>query len=107
MNVLERRQEIGVIRSIGGPTRTLLWAFLLEALVLGLLGWGLGVALGAPASRLLVGFFSDRLIPLEYVFPAAGMLASALAVLGVTLAASVGPALLATRVRIADILRYS
>jgi len=107
MNVLERRREIGVIRSIGGPTRTLLLAFLLEALVLGLLGWGLGVALGAPASRLFVGFFSDRLIPLEYVFPGVGMLASALAVLGVTLAASLGPALLAARIRIADILRYS
>jgi putative ABC transport system permease protein len=107
MNVMERRREIGVIRSVGAPTRTLLGTFLLEGLLLGLIGWALGVVLGAPASRLLVGYFSDTLIPLEYRFPAGGVVLTALATLLVALAASVGPALLATRIRIAEILRYA
>lgn len=107
MNVFERRQEIGVLRSVGGPTLTLLGIFLLEGLLLGLLGWAVGVVLGVPASRLLVSFFSDTLIPLEYGFPAGGMLLTVLVILAVTLAASLGPALLATRIRIAEILRYA
>jgi putative ABC transport system permease protein len=107
MNVFERRREIGVLRSVGAPTHTLLATFLLEGLLLGLLGWGLGVLLGAPASRLLVGFFSDTLLPLEYAFPVTGALLSVLAVLVIALVASLGPALLATRLRIAEILRYA
>jgi putative ABC transport system permease protein len=106
MNVLERRREIGVIRSVGSRARTLLWTFLWEGLLLGMLGWALGVVAGAPASRLLVAFFSDKVIALEYTFPATGVLVAALVVLGVTFVASVGPALLATRIRIAEILRY-
>jgi ABC-type lipoprotein release transport system permease subunit len=54
-----------------------------------------------------VGYFSDTLIPLEYRFPAGGVVLTALATLLVALAASVGPALLATRIRIAEILRYA
>jgi putative ABC transport system permease protein len=107
MNVAERRREIGVLRSVGAPTRTLLATFLLEGLVLALLGWGLGVVLGAPASRLLVEFLSDTLIPLDYAFPAAGVRATLLATVVTALAASLAPALLATRVRIAEILRYA
>ncbi len=107
MNVVERRREIGVLRSVGAPTRTLLGTFLLEGLLLGLLGWGLGVALGAPASRLLVEFLGDKLIPLEYVLPAAGVRLTLLATLTIALVASLGPALLATRVRVAEILRYA
>jgi putative ABC transport system permease protein len=107
MNVVERRREIGVLRSVGAPTRTLLATFLLEGMLLGVFGWALGVALGAPASRLLVEYLSDKLIPLEYAFPAAGVRTTLLATIVVALAASLGPALLATRVRIAEILRYA
>ena len=39
MNVLERRREIGVMRTVGASTGTILWTFLLEGLLLGLLGW--------------------------------------------------------------------
>jgi putative ABC transport system permease protein len=107
MNVAERRREIGVLRSVGAPTRTLLATFLLEGLLLALLGWGLGVILGGPASRLLVEFLSDTLIPLDYAFPAAGVRTTLLATVVTALAASLAPALLATRVRIAEILRYA
>jgi putative ABC transport system permease protein len=107
MNVVERRREIGVLRSVGAPTRTLLATFLLEGLLLALLGWGLGVILGTPASRLLVGYLGDNLIPLDYAFPFAALRTTLLATVVTALAASLGPALLATRVRIAEILRYA
>jgi putative ABC transport system permease protein len=107
MNVLEHRKEIGVMRSIGAPTGTILWTFLLEGLLLGILGWALGVVLGGPAGRLLVGFISDKLIPMEYVFPPEGVIVTWGAVLVVAFASSIGPSLLAARMRIADILRYA
>jgi putative ABC transport system permease protein len=107
MNVVERRREIGVLRTVGAPTGTLLWTFLLEGLLLGLLGWGLGLVVGAPASRLLVEFLGNTLIPLDYALPAAGVRATLLATVGIALAASLGPALFATRIRIAEILRYA
>ncbi len=106
INVLERRREIGVLRAVGAPTRALLATYVLEGLFLGLLGWGLGVGLGLPASRVLVNYFGATLIPLDYGFPVAGGLLTVLAIVGVALAASAGPALLAARLRIADILRY-
>ena len=56
---------------------------------------------------MLVGFLGDTLIPLDYAFPAAGVRATLLATLVTALAASLAPALLATRVRIAEILRYA
>ncbi len=42
----ERTQEIGLIRSIGATRRQVLWIFLGEAMVLGLLGGFLGITVG-------------------------------------------------------------
>jgi putative ABC transport system permease protein len=106
MNVLERRREIGVMRTVGASTGTLLWTFLLEGLLLGLLGWAIGNVLGAPAGRMLVEFLSDKLVFMEYVFPPESVVITLIAVVLVAFIASIGPAMAAARMRIADILRY-
>jgi putative ABC transport system permease protein len=106
MNVLERRREIGVMRSLGASTGVLLATYLLEGILLGLLGWLLGAALGGPAGERLVALLSERLIPLDYHLPRGTLVLTLALVLGVTFLASLGPALAAARMRIADILRY-
>ncbi len=46
MVVLERRKEIGILKAMGMPRRDILWLFLLEGTMLGLLGSAVGVGLG-------------------------------------------------------------
>ncbi len=52
-NVRERRGEIGILRALGTPTGSILRLFLTKALLVGLLGAILGIALGC----LLTGQF--------------------------------------------------
>jgi putative ABC transport system permease protein len=106
LNVLERRREIGVMRSIGGRNSHLIQVFLTEALVMGLGGFLLGVALGYPLARLLVYVMGTVLFPLDFAFPP-GMVAAALGfTLLLTGAASIGPALGAARLKVSYALRY-
>ena len=53
--VVRRRNLLGKLRCLGSPARTLMWAVLLEAGVLGAAGSLLGVALGWLLSREMVG----------------------------------------------------
>lgn len=107
MNVLERRKEIGVMRSVGAPTGTLLWTYLLEGVLLGLLGWAIGAALGGPAGERLVAAIDERLIPVDFSLPSEIVVTTLVVVIVVALLSSIGPALAAARMRIAEILRYN
>ncbi|MFL5732192.1 MAG: ABC transporter permease, partial [Chloroflexia bacterium] len=106
LNVLERRREIGVMRSVGGRNSHLIQVFLTEALVMGLGGFVVGVGIGYPLARLLVYVMSTVLFPLDFVFPSE-MVAGALGfTLLLTGAASIGPALGAARLKVSYALRY-
>jgi putative ABC transport system permease protein len=107
MGVLERRREIGVMRSVGARTRTLVWIFLLEGLVLGLVGWLVSIALGYVAARWLAGVVSETLLPLTFFFPTASVFVTLVVILVVSFLAAIGPSLGAARTRISDTLRYS
>ncbi|MFT5193040.1 MAG: putative ABC transport system permease protein [Cellvibrionaceae bacterium] len=50
INVLERRREIGVMRSIGGTDRALQRIFMIEGVIIGLLSWVGASILGQPLS---------------------------------------------------------
>jgi ABC-type antimicrobial peptide transport system permease subunit len=76
-------------------------------MLLGLLGWGLGVLLGGPAGERLVAVLSQRLLPVEYDPPFASIVITLAAVVVVAFVASIGPSLAAARMRIAEILRYA
>jgi putative ABC transport system permease protein len=56
MAVMERTQQIGVLKAIGATRNDILESFILEAALIGMVGGVLGVALGAGVS-LLVGAF--------------------------------------------------
>ncbi len=106
LNVLERRREIGILRSIGGSNTRLVQIFLTEGLMLGLLGFIFGLALGYPMASLLVGFIGQSAFPLTFVFDPPMIGLTLLFALGLSAGASLGPALGAARVRISNTIRY-
>jgi ABC-type lipoprotein release transport system permease subunit len=54
-NARKRRTELGVLRALGIASRRILWLFLAKAVVVGLLGAVLGLALGFGAVTVWVG----------------------------------------------------
>lgn len=53
--VIRRREEIGVLKSLGVTDAVIQWAFLIEALLLGVVGGGLGLLVGWLGAQAAVG----------------------------------------------------
>ena len=53
VSVTERTREIGIRKAIGAKSNNILLQFLIEAIVLSVLGGGIGIALGAAGSSLI------------------------------------------------------
>jgi putative ABC transport system permease protein len=106
LNILERRREIGVLRSLGGSNERLVQIFLTEGLFLGLLGFVVGLILGYPLAQLLCGFIGQAAFPVDFVFQLQMVISTFIFALLLTTAASLGPALGAARIKIGQTLRY-
>lgn len=106
--VVERRQQIGMLRAIGCKRRLIQGAFLFESFLVGFLGSILGVSLGLILCRNIfaVNFFEQFQTGLEFVVPWPEITL----ILGVALVASLLGALLpawqAGRITPAEALRY-
>jgi putative ABC transport system permease protein len=107
MNVMERTQEIGMLRSVGMTQGQIVQMILAEAGVMGLIGGSLGVIFGTILARVLMlamtamsGYNLTYVLPVERILVAVG-----LAVLVSNLAALL-PALRSARVRILDAIQY-
>ena len=105
-SVVERRQQIGMLRALGFQKGQVRLAFLLESSFIALLGIGLGVALGAALSGGLIDSLSEDIAGVTYKVP---WLALAL-VVALSYAASLLttflPARGASKVYPAEALRY-
>jgi putative ABC transport system permease protein len=68
-SVVERRQQIGMLRALGFQRGQVRLAFLIESSFVALLGIGLGVALGAALSVGIVDSFAEQISGVRYTVP--------------------------------------
>jgi putative ABC transport system permease protein len=104
--VVERRQQIGMLRALGFQREMVSWVFLIESSFVALLGISLGVGLALiPASQMIADMTVD--IPgLTFQVPWTEMVFVSGLAYAMTLLTTWLPAAQASRVRPAEALRY-
>ncbi|HET8913942.1 MAG TPA: FtsX-like permease family protein, partial [Ktedonobacteraceae bacterium] len=105
-SVIERRLEIGILRSMGATGRRVAGVFWIEGLALVLLAWFGGVVLGIPGAALLLGLLGQLFLKFEFFLTPLSLVLTLAFALSVAFIANVGPAMSASRLRIREILRY-
>lgn len=106
--VAQRRREVALLRAVGATRRQVLGGIVLEALVIGLVSAGLGLAAGvglASGIRSLLSLVGIDLPTTSAAVEPRSVIASVIVGVVVTVAAAVAPALSATRVAPVEALR--
>ncbi len=104
--VLERRLEIGILRSLGATGWRVGTVFGIEGLALSGIAWCIGTLIGIPAGLAMVDVLDYFVQPFDIALNPTAPALTLLFVLAVACLGSFGPALSASRVRIAETLRY-
>jgi putative ABC transport system permease protein len=74
----KRRNVIATMKAVGATSRTVLWIFLIQVLIITLIGVIVGLAVGLSAPRFLISAYGDQLpIKAELAYSATSILASA------------------------------
>jgi putative ABC transport system permease protein len=105
-SVLERRREIGLLRAMGASDWRVARVFWVEGLALGGIAWLLGALLGLPLAYGFIQVMSTLVFRVDFLIAPSALVVMLAAVLIISTLASIIPALRASRVRIADMLRY-
>jgi putative ABC transport system permease protein len=106
IGVIERTREIGMLRAVGatrGQVRTIV---VTEAVILAAIGTAFGILAGLYLGYMGVEALHAAGFPLEYAFPASGLLLAAAAGLIFGVLAAIIPARQAARLEIVQALRY-
>ena len=108
INVLERTREIGVLRAIGAPNRSVAQVFILEGITIGLLSWILGSLLAFPMSQGLNQAVGGAIMgaPLTFAYSLPGLWTWLVVVLLLSALASFIPARNASRLTVREVLAY-
>src|SRR5262249_28858925 len=105
-SVLERRREIGILRSMGATGWRVASIFWTEGMALASISWLMAAAIGVPAAFGFGTLISEVLLPIPFAFDPLTLLVTLAFILIIATLASIIPALSAARARIADTLRY-
>lgn len=110
MSVSERRRDFATLDAIGAPLNYVFRVVIIETLLIGVLGGLFGIISGSLSALVLASLYTN--IPLAQFFPSIldivpplYMLMTFSAVVGVCCVGGIIPALSATRMRIAEVLR--
>ena len=106
IGVIERRREIGMLRAVGATRRQVGVVILAEALILSAIGTALGLLAGLYLGYSAVGAFSAAGFPMDYIFPAAGLILGIASGLLFGALAAIIPARQAAGMQIVAALRY-
>ena len=106
MSVLERRREIGILRSMGAVSRKVAQVFWTEGMTLGVLAWVLALILGFPAAFGFILIQAHLLAPVPFAFNPIYIVWMLIVILVLASLASIGPTFGAMRIKIAQTLRY-
>ena len=107
MNVMERTQEIGMLRAVGMTRDQVVRMVLSEAALMGLIGGLMGLVFGVILSRLFLSAMANMSgYSLTYVLPVENILAALLIAFVTSQVAALLPTLRAGRIRILEAIQY-
>jgi putative ABC transport system permease protein len=106
-SVLERTNEIGIMKAIGAQNKDIFFVFLIESGILGLVGGIVGIGLGIGMSKLVAyGAAASGWSIISAVFPLYLLIGAFLFSFVVGAAAGTLPAIQASKLKPVDALRY-
>jgi putative ABC transport system permease protein len=105
-SVVERRQQIGILRALGFQKGMVQLTFLMESSFVALLGIAIGIILGAALAYNLVNAIGEDIEGLSYSVPWINLIVIAIIGYGASLLTTYLPAQQAGRVYPAEALRY-
>jgi putative ABC transport system permease protein len=107
MNIMERTQEIGMLRAIGMTRRQVIKMVLSEAGLIGLIGGLIGLIFGVLLSRIfLAGMTAMSGYKLDFIVPMGGVLMGLVIALGISQLAAFQPARKAAKTNVLEAIRY-
>jgi len=107
MSVIERTQEIGMLRAIGTTRGQIIKMVLAEAALMGVIGGILGLGTGIVLARILfIGMTTMSGYQLTFVLPPEAIGISLVMALVISQIAAIPPAIRAARVRILETVQY-
>jgi putative ABC transport system permease protein len=107
MSVIERTQEIGMLRAIGTTRGQIIKMVLAEAALMGVIGGILGLGTGIVLARILfIGMTTMSGYQLTFVLPPEAIGISLVMALIISQIAAIPPAIRAARVRILEAVQY-
>jgi putative ABC transport system permease protein len=108
LSVLQRRRELGLLRSVGATPAQVFHSVFAEAIFMGIFGTATGLLAGVPLEwytvRILLFGETGTLLPVHFPWATAGTIWCLMLVSAAL--ASVGPALRAGRMRIAEAISF-
>jgi putative ABC transport system permease protein len=102
VSVTERTREIGLRKAVGARRRDILLQFLIEAIVLSLIGGAIGIAIGVSGTLLTSRTMADLR---THISPSTILLATGFSII-VGMFFGIYPAIRAARLNPIDALRY-
>lgn len=108
ISIIERKREIGIMRSIGGKPFQIQKIIIVEMLMFGILSWGLFWFISIPLSKIISDFFGQLIIEttLDYAFEPLAIPITFIIMLFVVFFALIFPLQKARRITIKEAIMY-